>query len=72
MLIDWCSTLGPAVTREMDGITIHQGTLSETLARLFRTETSTGRAVWTATVAFGAVILWDHIIRFDYSSKAGA
>ena len=69
MLIDWCADLGPVVTREMDGITIHHGTLSETLARTFRTETRAGRIAWTITLAAGSLWLWRHIATFKYSHK---
>lgn len=72
MFINWCADLGPIITREMDGITVHHGTLSETLARAFRTETRAGRIAWTITLTAGAAYLWRHIATFQYSHKGAA
>lgn len=72
MLVDWGADLLRCVDHELDGMEIHEGTLSQALATVFRTESQAGKAAWTAALAFGTVLLWDHIARFQYSHKAGA
>lgn len=58
-----------AVNREMDSMVIHWGTLSQTLAELFRTETMPGKIAFTLVTATCAAWLVNHIVTFEYSQK---
>lgn len=67
----WLGILGVAAAIEARAIRRHDGTLSQAIATLFRTETPAGRAAFAATVTIGGAWLVRHEWRYVYSVKVG-